>query len=272
MAGRLAKLTAHLVAPATSPAAGCAPVVITEVDSFTVECPLTAEQQKIMEVGVANMTAGPGRRAPFIGFYYTTGVTRIRTSDPSITGYGWSTVPADEVAALIVGQDPMDVERLLSEGLGKFDGGEEHSNTARRPYMGAENALWDIVGKICCQPLHKLWGSFRSEMPLYLTTVWPVDHHQDEVTPAQQAADLLELKERGGYNAFKFRIQRADWRDDVEAVRLCKEALGPDSKVMVDRTGDDAGDWTHEEALAVAHALKEVGGECVFYKEMKIPQ
>lgn len=38
----------------------------------------------------------------------------------------------------------------------------------------SENALWDIVGKVCKQPLHKLWGSFRSEMPLYLTTVWPV--------------------------------------------------------------------------------------------------
>jgi hypothetical protein len=122
-----------------------------------------------------------------------------------------------------------------------------------------ENALWDIVGKVCKQPLHKLWGSFRSEMPLYLTTVWPVDHYQDEVTPAQQAADLLELKERGGYNAFKFRIQRSDWRKDVEAVRLCKEALGPESKIMLDRTGDDAGDWSHETALEVAHALKEVG-------------
>ena len=156
----------------------------------------------------------------------------------------------------------------------------------------SENALWDIVGKVCKQPLHKLWGSFRSEMPLYLTTVWPVpaplnkslycplahlavthsiqkflrrveqvDHHQDEVTPAQQAADLLELKKRGGYNYFKFRIQRSDWRKDVEAVRLCKEALGPESKIMLDRTGDDAGDWSHETALEVAHALKEVGAE-----------
>jgi hypothetical protein len=25
-------------------------------------------------------------------------------------------------------------------------------------------------------------------MQVYLTTVWPVDHYQDEVTPAQQAA------------------------------------------------------------------------------------
>ena len=35
-------------------------------------------------------------------------------------------------------------------------------------------------------------------MQVYLATVWPVDHYQDEVTPAQQAADLLELNRRGG--------------------------------------------------------------------------
>ena len=45
-------------------------------------------------------------------------------------------------------------------------------------------------------------------------------------------------------------------------MRLCKEALGPDSKIMVDRTGDDApigntgrSDWTHEEAMEIAGKL-----------------
>ena len=49
---------------------------------------------------------------------------------------------------------------------------------------------------------------------------------------------------------------------------MCKEALGPDSKIMVDRTGDDApigntgrSDWTHEEAMEIAHALKEAGAD-----------
>ena len=66
------------------------------------------------------------------------------------------------------------------------------------PGRCSENALWDIVGKVCGQPLHKLWGAYRESMQVYLTTVWPVDHYQDEVTPAQQAADLLELNRRGG--------------------------------------------------------------------------
>eukprot|EP01043_Picozoa_sp_COSAG02_P031035 COSAG02_NODE_2007_length_10128_cov_5.313989_5_plen_120_part_00 len=111
-------------------------LVITEVDSFVVECPLTAEQQRIMDEGIANMADGPGRRAPFIGFYNTTGVTRIRTSDPGITGYGWvQCTGLEDVRSLLVGENPMDVERLLAKGLGKSD--PEAPNTAKRPYIGA---------------------------------------------------------------------------------------------------------------------------------------
>jgi hypothetical protein len=157
---RLAKLVSHVITPpgtvvgdaAAAPAAGSAGALrITEVDSFTVECPLTPEQQRIMEEGVANMTAGPGRRAPFIGFYYTTGVTRIRTTDPAITGYGWVQCPVAEAAALLVGEDPMDVERLLAKGLGKSD--PDAPNTAKRPFMGACVRLAGWLPSVCLRLL-----------------------------------------------------------------------------------------------------------------------
>eukprot|EP01043_Picozoa_sp_COSAG02_P034842 COSAG02_NODE_2459_length_8804_cov_3.707295_11_plen_144_part_00 len=139
---RLTKISTHLVsssgphpAPSRAVLAAESRLVIVEVDSFVVECPLTAQQQQIMDEGIANMAGGPGRRAPFIGFYNTTGVTRIRTSDPDVTGYGWVQCPAEEVRSILVGENPMDVERLLAKGLGKSD--PDASNTAKRPYMGA---------------------------------------------------------------------------------------------------------------------------------------
>lgn len=122
-------------------------LVVTAVESFAVDCPLTAEQQDIMDKGRA--AAGT---APFVGFYHTTGVTRIRTSDPSITGFGWAECDADAAAALLVGEDPTAIEALLQGGLNIID--PEAKNTAKKPFIGAENALWDIVGKvyISCHP------------------------------------------------------------------------------------------------------------------------
>jgi hypothetical protein len=35
-----------------------------------------------------------------VGFYSRAGVTRIRTSDPSITGYGWAQADAEAVPRL----------------------------------------------------------------------------------------------------------------------------------------------------------------------------
>ena len=202
---------------------------ITSVESFKIEIPISEEQQKL-------------------GYYNTTGVTRIRT-DEGITGYGWCEVDGDAASALLLGKDPFQVEGLVADGLG-------------HDFYGAENALWDIVGKSVGQPLHRLWGS-RDRMKLYLTTVWQVDMHQTQVTPQQQAEDMAHLASFG-YKAFKFRIWRPDPMDDVEIVRQTRSLLGgPDEvELMLDRTGDAPGeDWDDATGLRVADALHEAGAQ-----------
>ena len=102
---------------------------ITGVESFRVEVPLTEQQQ-----GIA-------------GYYNSTGITRVLT-DGGITGYGFTACDAEEVAGILVGGDPFAVERHLEAGLDRW--------------FGAENALWDIIGKSAGLPLCKLWGVIAS--------------------------------------------------------------------------------------------------------------
>ena len=162
MADRLSKLAQHLHRPAdaagchhaaasassaaSAPQASAAPLTITAVDSFVVECPLTEEQARVMADGQAKQSAGPGR-APFVGCdshpatwlpthrdapplphatmwsaclpeachradYNSSGVTRIRTSDPAITGYGWAECPEEQARELLLGKDPMMIEQV----------------------------------------------------------------------------------------------------------------------------------------------------------------
>ena len=203
---------------------------ITSVESFKVEIPISEEQEKLR-------------------YYHKTGVTRIRT-DEGITGHGWSEVNGEAASAMLVGKDPIQVERHVADGL-------DHN------FYGAENALWDIVGKAAGQPLHRMWGSYRDRIKLYLTTVWPVDAHQTQVTPEQQAEDMAHLA-TFGYKAFKFRIWRPDPMDDVEIVRQARARMGGPEKVelMLDRTGDGPGeDWDEETGLRVANALHEAGAQ-----------
>ena len=203
---------------------------ITQVESFPIEVPLSRAQQ------------GDGK-----GYHNTTRLTRIRT-DAGLTGYGFADheVDAEAVGQLLVGEDPFAIERHLEAGL-------EH-------WYGAENALWDIVGKAAGLPLHRLLGSYRDQILLYLTCVWPGAPNQTDVTPRQQAEDVRRYAERG-YRAVKFRAWRPDPMEDVEAVRLIRELVGGRERmeVMIDRTGQYSGStWDYDTALRVARALEEV--------------
>jgi L-alanine-DL-glutamate epimerase-like enolase superfamily enzyme len=203
---------------------------ITSVESFKLEIPITEDQKRLR-------------------YYNKTGVTRIRT-DEGITGYGWAEVDPDAAGALLIGKDPIQVERHVADGLG-------------HAFFGAENALWDIVGKAFGQPLHRLWGSYRDHMRLYLTTVWPVDAHQTRVTPEQQADDLAHYASLG-YDAFKIRIWRPDFMDDVTTAELVRSQIGGPEKaeLMFDRTGDGAGvDWDFDTGVRVADALHEADAQ-----------
>ncbi len=203
---------------------------ITSVESFKLLIPISEEQQNLR-------------------YYNKTGVTRIRTDD-GITGYGWSEVDPEAASALLIGKDPIQVGRLVTDGLG-------------HEFYGAENALWDIVGKAADEPLHRLWGSCRDRMKLYLTTVWPVDAHQTQVSPDQQADDIAHYASLG-FDAFKIRIWRPDPMDDVETVRQIRSRLGgPDkAEIMLDRTGDGPGeDWDFKTGLRIADALFEADAQ-----------
>ena len=199
---------------------------VAAVESFRVEVPLSSE------------------KLPWT-HYNTADITRIHT-DQGLTGYGFHLVDTDVVSQLLVGKDPFQIERHLEAGLDQW--------------YGAENALWDIMGKAANLPLHKLLGAYREEIPLYLTCVWPGAADQTDVTPRQQAEDVLRYVEQG-YKAVKIRIFRPDLMEDVEAIRLIRELVGgPDKvEVMVDRTAQYSGTtWDYATALRAARALEEV--------------
>jgi len=205
---------------------------ITEVESFRVEVPLTDAQREKQ------------------GYYNSTGITRVRT-DAGITGYGFTVCDAEAVGEILVGQDPLAVERHIEAGLVEW--------------YGAENALWDIAGKVAGLPLSKLWGAYREEMLLYLTCVWLGAADQTDVTPRQQAEDVRRYAEKG-YRAVKFRVWRPDPMEDVEVVRLIREMVGgPDRmEIMLDRTAEYAGEtWDYDTALRVSRALEAAGATWV---------
>jgi len=121
---------------------------------------------------------------------------------------------------------------------------------------GIENALWDIIGKACGQPLYRIFGGVREKFLAYASTT-------EVGTPEQRAEDALCYLDRG-YRAIKLRLHNLDPRDDIRLVKAVRDAVGDKMEIMVDanqahvvRPGP-APYWSLETAVWVALELQKL--------------
>jgi len=100
---------------------------------------------------------------------------------------------------------------------------------------GIDIALWDLLGKATGQPVSRLLGGrYRERVRPYASLL------MDE--PEKLRDHLLSVRAQG-FRAFKIGwgpFGRRDRATDEAIVRAAREAIGDDSKLMVDAGGSDA--------------------------------
>jgi len=120
---------------------------------------------------------------------------------------------------------------------------------------GIDMALWDILGQVTGQPIHRLLGgAHRDKIKPYASML------MDE--PAALRDKLLAAHARG-FRAFKIGwgpFGRVSDRKDEAIVSAAREAIGEDCDLMVDAGGSDAF-WPHDYkwALQKSHMLARYG-------------
>ncbi len=125
-----------------------------------------------------------------------------------------------------------------------------------------EVALWDLAGKLCGQPLYKLWGAHTDKVQAYAATV-----HFDR-TPAQRADDALKFYERG-FRAIKLRMHHDRPAEDLALVAAVRQAVGDKMAIMVDanQAGKTANSpppvWDYDRALSMAKELEQMSVYCL---------
>jgi mandelate racemase len=104
---------------------------------------------------------------------------------------------------------------------------------------GIDMAAWDALGQAVRQPLVRMLGGTPRPVPAYNSKglgIMPVK------PLVREAIELVEE----GFGAVKLRLGRAAARDDLDALRAVKKAIGPGITLMVD----------FNQGLTVAEALK----------------
>ncbi len=149
------------------------------------------------------------------------------TTDGGLTGLGEASLEWQEgtVQALIhewveervLGADPFDVERLIG-GLirDQYQGG----STVLTAISGVEIACWDLIGKVCGQPVYRLLGGrARERLPAYANG-W----YGGARTPEDFAAKAREVVARG-YRGLKFDPFGTAWKEMTGAEMAEAEAV-----------------------------------------------
>jgi L-alanine-DL-glutamate epimerase-like enolase superfamily enzyme len=125
---------------------------------------------------------------------------------------------------LVLGADPREIEKLIH----RIDlVGTWHHVKATSPAIAAvEMACWDIVGKVCGQPLVNLFGGrVRDSVE---TFYYVAARTTDEVAAEARRADAA------GFSTCYLKVGSDDPASDVDRVAALREASGPRMRLRVD--------------------------------------
>jgi D-galactarolactone cycloisomerase len=196
---------------------------------------------KIKKV-TCHVVAAPVAR-PFTssrGWLYTvrgTCLVEVETDD-GIVGWGECYGPSavaksfidTQLGPRVIGLDPFDVE-VIWESLYNRIKDYGQTGMAIAAISGIDIALWDIVGKACGKPVHKLiGGAFRTEVTAYATGLYFTDMNR----LTEEAVDEAEGYVKEGFKAIKMKIGLGSIARDTARIAAVRKAIGNDIRLMVD--------------------------------------
>jgi len=185
------------------------------------------------------------------------------TSETGAQGWGQvSTYNADitcevfhrQVARHALGTDALDFAdtlKLIGEREHKYPG-----SYLRRAMTGLDTALLDLRGKLEGKPVATLLGGSPGKIRAYASSM------KRDITPEDEAARFLKLRDAFGFDAFKWRVgsecgrDKDEWPGRTEAVvPIVSRALGDGVAKLVD--GNSC--YSPKRAIEVGKLLEQEG-------------
>lgn len=200
------------------------------------------------------LAGGPTAAGATRDFVAVTVATKDGIEGLGVTFFGGALTRAlkeavDALGALMVGDDPLAVE-AIHDKLRAAAGTSGPGGVFMLAVSALDTALWDIKGKAAGLPLATLLGGRRSEVPAYasgaLMRTFPLDHL------AKAARTLVER----GYTQMKTQAAlpgNPTPAQEVERIRVVREAIGPDVALMCDVNQR----WTVDQAVSLGRRFEE---------------
>ncbi len=187
-----------------------------------------------------------------------TGVGSVFTSKALVTG------AVKLLQPLLLGERADEPARL-SERLRQTMFWQGRGGSVEHAISGLDIALWDLMGKICNQPVARLLGGcYRQRIKPYGSILF------DE--PPRLREKLQQALARG-FKAIKLGWRpfgRRDARSDEQLIQTARDTVGPDVEIMVDAVGSEQF-WPHGYKWALRTAQMLAKYDVVWFEEALPP-
>lgn len=187
-----------------------------------------------------------------------TGIGSVFTSDLLVRG------ALKVLEPLLIGENALEPERV-SEKLHQNTFWQGRGGSITHAISGVDIALWDILGQATGQPVGRLLGGrYRERVRPYASVL---------MEEPSVLADRLKRIKADGFRAFKIGwgpFGRHDAARDEAIVKAAREAIGPDSLLMVDAGASDAF-WPRDFKWAVRTAEMLVDYDVTWFEEALRP-
>ena len=222
---------------------------------------------KITDVEAYMLTGPPEERGHWVSHYPVHQANelliRLKT-DEGLEGFGLGSSRLlikgaaemfnEGLKELIVGEDALAPERLYEKVFSithqKLAFVKEWSRNGLLITSAAiDLAMWDLLGKASGQPLFRLFGGFREEVPCYVTCAY----YRDGKDLAELREEMEMLRDQG-HRAFKAKIGGASLAEDMARLRVIREVIGDEAELMLDVNSA----WDLPTAIEGARLLKEI--------------
>jgi L-alanine-DL-glutamate epimerase-like enolase superfamily enzyme len=158
-------------------------------------------------------------------------------------------IAEDDLSRLVIGEDPLDHERLAVKVYGQLQG-IARGGLVAQAYAAFDLALWDLKGKAAGLPLYKLLGGAREQAPVYCSDAGWMWMNPEQIIDASR--EYLDQ----GMMGIKVRVGGSSPEADADRVTRVREALGEDTWL-----GVDAGQrYDYATALSMGHFFEEEMG------------
>ena len=178
-------------------------------------------------------------------------------TDAGLTGIGWdggtsigrtggvTSAFVEHFKTVLIGADPFSYRRIWADmWLPKIVG---RRGLSTQVISGIDIALWDLMGKAVGKSVHKLLGAYTDRIPTYVA-----GGYYEEGKGLEELAGEMEENLALGARAIKMKVGGVPIREDVERVRVVRETIGPEIKLLVDANNA----YSAYEAIEIARKME----------------